>query len=132
MASLLAPDDKDHRQDGPTKKPFLQLTCSAVENDGTGGEDEEDVDVVNSESSKQGLGERESGSPTTTPSPTRIPASVPSWLSPMFPVDPQILARYYETMAAQHHARRLQALQQLQVRHRQCSDSESLSVTSID
>nr|XP_018909750.1 PREDICTED: hepatocyte nuclear factor 3-gamma [Bemisia tabaci] len=102
MASLLAPDDGD-KECPQTKRPMLEEAS----------QEEEDVDVVNGESNKEDLR-----------------TSVPSWLSPVFPVDPQVLARYYETMAAQHHARRLQALQQLQVRRQ--NEAESLSVTSVD
>lgn len=94
VASLLAPDED------PIKKRLTLTPYSS---------DEEDIDVVTSETPEQ----------KSPPTPTS-PAGLSSWVyrPPVFSgtpaVDQQLVARYYEQLAAQHQVRRIQAIHTLQ------------------
>ncbi|XP_046679179.1 forkhead box protein L2 [Homalodisca vitripennis] len=95
VASLLAPDED------PIRK---RLTITAYSSD------EEDIDVVSSDNPEKTPDRKTPPTPTTPTPPT-------PWVyrPPVFPgspaVDQQLVARYYEQLAAQHQARRIQALQ---------------------
>lgn len=106
VASLLAPDD------GPIRKRCFVTPYSS------GEEDEEDIDVVTSETPDKSEDNNKQSLATTT----TIPTSPWLYRPTVFAASPlaveqqqQLVARYYEQIAAHHQAKRLQALQNLQL-----------------
>ncbi|XP_054288414.1 fork head domain-containing protein FD5-like [Macrosteles quadrilineatus] len=95
VASLLAPDDDLQ----PAIRKRLTITPYSS--------DEEDIDVVSSENP------REKTPPTSATSTPTTPGTPPAPWAYRHPGLPEV-ARYYEQLAAQHQARRIQALQSLQ------------------
>lgn len=101
VASLLAPDED------PIRKRLSMTPYSS---------DEEDIDVVTSDHAEKTPERKDSPTPGL-PSPVAASPSPWAFRSPAFPgspvVDQQLVARYYEQLAAQHQARRIQAMQSL-------------------